>query len=196
MKCNSCSALVDARWSHSINSNVCPFCGQGIMEEHLKNLLVSLRETMESLKEYPDQVNDWLLSNHNFIKTDSPDLHKYVPEELLRKAAVAEDKEFQERKNKKFTVTVKTDAGEEQVEAETLQSEERTNGFAKRAETIKPKLDGFSSVEEKTQHLKEMVKKIKRSGSFIADESGMMPSSPDNMSSADPEEVMEMQAML
>ena len=69
MKCTSCDTDINPKWLHAISNNVCPNCGQHIMQEHLKNLLTSLRETMEKLQEYPNEVDDWMLSNFNFIKT-------------------------------------------------------------------------------------------------------------------------------
>ena len=48
----------------------------------------------------------------------------------------------------------KTENGEQEVSVEKIQSEERTNEFYKRAEAVKPNIEGFSSVSEKTQHLK------------------------------------------
>src|SRR5580698_11212389 len=78
-----------------------------------------------------------MLSNHDYIKTDSERLITYVSKDiLLDLKKIKDDKEFLDRK--KFTVKVKTETGAiEEVQAETLQSEEKTNDFFKRAEVIR-----------------------------------------------------------
>jgi Zn-finger nucleic acid-binding protein len=122
MECISCKVEINPQWSHAIDINVCPFCGKHIMDEHLKNLFGTLRETMDALQTYPEQLNDWMLSNHNYVKTDSEKLLNYVPKEMLTDLKkIKDDKDFQERK--KFTVKVKTETGVEEVQAESLQSE-------------------------------------------------------------------------
>jgi hypothetical protein len=199
MKCISCEVDINPKWKYAIDKNICPFCGSNIMEEHLKNLLSSLADVMDKLQQYPAQLNDWLLSNYNFIKTDSDKLIEFLPKEDLNKyveeVTVSEKlKEFEDRKDKKFTVKVKTDAGEQEVEAEKIQEEERTNEFFKRAEAVKPNIDGFRSTAEKTEHLKRLALQIKRAGSTsIVDESGENEYiSPEMLEDADPEAVAEM----
>ncbi len=210
MKCISCEVEINPQWTHAIDNNICPFCGKHIMEEHLKNLFASLRETMEALQKYPEQLNDWLLSNHSYIKTDSPDIGKFMPAEMLKELKkVEDDKDFQKRKeNQKFTVKVKTEHGEEEVVAEKIQSEEKTNDFFKRAEVIRtpanqsaPQGGGaggaaptFQSPTEKTQYLKNMANQIKKVGSQGLTPSGgsmMLPA--EMLENADPDAVAEFQ---
>lgn len=214
MKCISCEIEINPQWAHAIEQNICPFCGKHILEEHLKNLFSSLRDTMAALQKYPQQLDDWMFSNHAYIKTDSPDLVKHVPEEVLREyAKVENDKDFQKRKeNQKFTVKVKTETGEEEVVAERIQSEERTNEFFKRAEVIrdpsgKPQAQisaeaaagkhNFQSITEKTQHNKALVAQIKKEGAKGVTASGnsmMLPA--EMLENADPEAVAEFQSMI
>jgi Zn-finger nucleic acid-binding protein len=208
MKCISCETEINPQWTHAIDINVCPFCGKHIMEEHLKNLFSTLRETMDSLQSYPDQVNDWMLSNHNYIKTNSADIVKYMPAEMLKELKkVEDDKDFQKRKeSQKSIVKVKTDTGEEEVLVEKIQSEERTQDFFKRAEVIKrgpnsqhPNAQqSFQSPAEKTEHLKKVAQQIKRVGSQgLTDPSGgSMNLSAEMMENADPEAVAEFQQMI
>lgn len=202
MKCISCEVDINPKWKHAIDMNVCPFCGKHIMEEHLKNLLGSLAETMEQLKEYPDQLNDWLLSNYGFIKTDSPDLPSYLPEDYL-KDYVREAKKIENEKDflekKMYTVKVKTEKGEEEVIVEKTQSEEKTNGFFQRAEAINQVAkDGPKSISEKTAHLKQLKKKIETEASQgIVNETGLAAMiSPDMLSKANPEEVAAYQTLI
>ena len=157
MKCNSCESEINPKWKYAIDNNVCPFCGQSVIDEQLKILLYNMQELMDKLVEYPDQFNDWMLSNFNFIKIDSPNLINFVPEELIRSKPKKEE-------GKKYTVKVKTDNGEEEVLVEKTQSENKTNEFFKRAEAFKPNIDGFNSTIEKTKYLKNMAQQIKKAG--------------------------------
>lgn len=201
MKCISCDVEINPKWKHAVEINVCPFCGQHILEEHLKNLLTSLADTMQKLQAYPDQLNDWLLSNYNYVKTDSPNLISYVPKEMIKELRhEIDEQDFQDRK--KFTVKVKTEKGEEEVEAQTLQSEDKTNAFFKRAEVIKPQAkdpkEGFKSPTEKTAYIKNLKKQIEEEGSQgVISEDGLAAMiSPDMIESADPEAVAAVQAMI
>jgi len=199
MKCVSCTIDIDPKWKHAIEQNICPFCGSHILEEHLKNLLTDLCNTMEKMSEYPDQLNDWLLSNHNYIKTNSPDIHKYIPQNMVKELLKEKEYEdFMAKKNKPTTVKVKTETGEEEVQVIKTQTEEKTNGFFARAEVNK-KIDGdFKSLADKTKYLKSKVKQIQKFGSpVLTDENGgggML--SAEMIEGADPEAVAEMQAML
>lgn len=195
MKCISCATEISPKWTHAIDTNVCPFCGKNIMEEHLKNLFHTLRSTMESLVEYSDQLNDWMLSNHGYIKIDSTDLINYIPKEQL-KSEVVEKPEFDKPKNT-FIVKVQGDNGVEEVVAEKIQSEERTNDFFKRAEVIRPNRDGFHTTGQKNDHLKKMVQQIKKTGSATIDSEGQASHiSPEMMEGADPEAVSELESAI
>ena len=207
MECISCKVEINPKWTHAIDINICPFCGAGIMEEHLKNLLTSLRETMEKLQEYPSQVEDWMLSNFNFIKIDSPKIGDYMPKEMLKELKKIEaEKDFNDRKQ--YTVKVKTENGEEDVVAEKIQSDDKTNDFFKRAEVVRPANDrgsnqgendkSFSSVGAKTQYLKSLKKEIETNGApAITNEAGLAAMiRPNQMGNADPAAVAELQSML
>ena len=194
MKCISCDVEINPQWAHAIDINVCPFCGKHIMEEHLKNLFGTLRETMNALSTYPDQVNDWMLSNHNYIKADAENIKS-----LLK---LESDKDFQKKKDaQKFSVKVKKDNGEEEeVLAEALQSEEETNDFFKRAEVIK-KSSAQSPIEKtqqlKAMHLKAMAEKIKTAGLDVPKNASNSHNIPEHMIvDADPEAVTEYYQMI
>jgi hypothetical protein len=193
---------INPKWKHAIDANMCPFCGESIMEEQLKNLFSVLGDAMEQLADYPEPLDDWMLS-HNYIKTDSDKLVSFIPEEYLNKL----HEEFLEKNkrhgrdiepgNKKFSVKVTTDQGEQEVIAEKIQSEERTSEFHKRAEAVKPNLDGFKNVSEKTQHLKAMAQQIRREGTSVNNQSGLAGLiSSEMMETADPEAVAELRAAI
>src|SRR5208282_6609916 len=123
-----------------------------------------------------DQLDDWLLSNHNYIKTDSPDLKAYVPKEAIKEMRKEiEEEEFQEKKM--TTMKIKNARGEEEeiwVEVQKVQSDDRTKEFFDRADGVikgsnknPGKGSGLQqpsipkSIAEKTRHYKEVVQKIK-----------------------------------
>lgn len=197
MKCMSCEMEINPKWSHAINMNACPFCGQSIMPENLKNLFSVLQTTIQGLLEYPDQLNDWMLSNYNYIKTDSPQLKMYLPKSSVYDKAPVAKEEIDKESSDNFIVKVKTDNGEEDVIARKIQSEDKTNDFFKRAEAVKPGIEGYNNTTEKTLHLKNLVKQIKKQGSpsLEVDES-ISVISPEMMEEASPEEIAEMQAAL
>lgn len=206
MKCISCEVEINPQWQHAIDMNVCPFCGSHIMEEHLKNLFSSLRETMDALQAYPDQVNDWMLSNHKYIKVDSPNIGDYMPKDMIKELKkIEDDEDFQKRKaGQKFMVKVQTEDGEQEVESEKIQSEERTNEFFQRAGLIKshnpnapPGSANFQSPAEKTQYLKKVAQQIKRAGAPSLNDGGVNSMiSPDMLANADPEAIAEFQSMM
>lgn len=73
MKCISCEAIVDPKWKHAIDSNLCPFCGSPIMDEVLKVHLSTLAEIMLLLNDqYQEQLDDWLNSNYSYVKRNKP----------------------------------------------------------------------------------------------------------------------------
>jgi hypothetical protein len=176
---------INPQWKHAIEMNNCPFCGQSIMEEQLKILFNNLRETMDALKDYPAQLNDWMLSNHNYIKTDSEKLANFVSKDLVKTVV----KEAPEKTDNKYIVKFTNESGvEEEVVAERIQTEEKTNEFFKRAEVVKSN----QSPTEKNQHLKNIIQQIKRGGAPAINEAGVGSIiSPEMMANADPEAVAE-----
>lgn len=137
MKCISCESEINPKFKHAIEQNSCPFCGKSIMEELLKSLLITLQDTMQKMQEYPEQLNDWLFSNYNYVRTDSPDLIRFVPKEQLKDLKKEVDNEdFVERKKK--VIKVKVENGKEvEVVTEKIQADSKTAGFFERAQIIK-----------------------------------------------------------
>lgn len=199
MKCISCEIEINPKWKHAIDINVCPFCGKHILEEHLKNLLAVLATTMENLQQYSQQVEDWLLSNYNYIKTDSPNLVNFLPTDFIKDLKkIEDDKSFEEKKNKKYITKVQTESGEEEVQVEKIQSEEKTNEFFKRAQAIRPNVEGEQNITDKTKRIKEVANQIRRGGAAaITSEAGANSFiTPEMIENADPDAVAEMQALL
>lgn len=68
MKCKSCREDVPPKFIHAISVNICPLCGSEIMDTKLQTILNDLKNTMDSAKEYSEQVEDWLQSNYSLKK--------------------------------------------------------------------------------------------------------------------------------
>ncbi len=214
MKCISCETAIDPKWKHAIDINVCPFCGKHIMEEHLKNCVAALATAMDEMLKYPEQLDDWLLSNHSYIKTDSPKLVDYLPEEIMQ--ALYKKPETRGTDDpaepKVSVVKIKMPGGgTQEVLVEKTQSEEKTNSFFERAEVLKgagktsgkaPKAtdepEAPKSVVEKTQNLKKLAQQIRTEVSQgLTNESGLaVMMRPDMIDQADPDAVAEFQAAI
>jgi hypothetical protein len=141
MKCLSCQLDIDPKWKHAIDNNVCPFCGDHIMPEDLKNNIVSLREIISSFKEkYSEQLDDLLFSNYNYVRIDSPRMKQFTPEPKIiyhQKHSNDEDPSHQEH------------------ESLSVQDQEVTSKFFKNAEV--------SKAVSRTNELKKLVTEIKSS---------------------------------
>ena len=214
MKCVSCETEINPKWSHAININVCPFCGKHIMEEHLKNCITSLAAAMDEMLKYPEQLDDWLLSNHNYIKTDSPSLKSFVPKEAIKEMRKEiEEEEFQEKKM--TTMKIKNARGEEEeiwVEVQKVQSDDRTKEFFDRADGVinkggnknPSKGSGLQqpnipkSIAEKTKHYKEVVQKIKTESTqaMIGEDGAEYTMNPGMLDRANPSIVAELESAI
>lgn len=68
MNCRSCKENVPPKFAHSISTNVCPLCGQEIMDPKLQNIFGELKIVLEDAKDYMVEVEDWLFSNFSLKK--------------------------------------------------------------------------------------------------------------------------------
>lgn len=207
MKCVSCETEINPKWKHAIDINVCPFCGKHIMEEHLKNCITTLSAAMDAMLKYPEQLDDWLLSNHDYIKTNSPDLKAYLPKEAIKEMRKAlDDEEFQEKKKSIVKIKTRDEEGnvtEQEVVVEKTMSDDRTQTFHDRANNMlkaEKAVDGEpKSVAAKTKDLKAVAEKVKRevAAAMSSKEGGMASMiSKESMAEADPEAVAEFQAVI
>lgn len=165
MQCNSCNTNIDPKWKHAIDKNICPFCGQSILEEHLKQLISTLSTTMEQLQQYPSQLNDWMLANYSYIKTDDPNLITYLPEELLPSLQTNKPKKVSQEKE--IRQIKMPDGSTQSIEVEKLVDDETTKSFMDRAKDNIKLVDkdhnkSFKNVQERAAYLKEMAQSIKK----------------------------------
>jgi len=134
MKCLSCETEVDPKWKSAIEKNTCPFCGNPILNEHLKGLLSNLSEIMIEMQPYQEELDDWLFSNYKYIKSN-------MKNDRLQRSSVNINGE-----EEKYIVS---GAGDASV-------------FFDRAEVISPKEKGtFKDAKDKTRKLKEAASNIR-----------------------------------
>ena len=175
MKCISCEVVIDPKWKHAVEQNACPFCGNVIMPEELKGSLTLLAEIMKELENYPEQRNDWLLSNYNYIKTDSPDLVNYVPADKLKPTprSIQNPKPSQtQSESLQNEPQVKVEHGEEFI-VEKLKSDEEVQSFLDRTDFGNKKNSTKNmSLADRTAHLKQVASQIKKTGTVSVNESG------------------------
>lgn len=67
MKCMNCATEIPPNWVACIQKNICPACGEAILDSSGEELLKELTEAMERMPNDPAGVAGWLLSNF-FIK--------------------------------------------------------------------------------------------------------------------------------
>lgn len=70
MRCKSCKEDVPPKFVHAISVNVCPLCGQEIMDAELQSILNDLKSVMDKTAKYADETADWLFSNYGLKKWD------------------------------------------------------------------------------------------------------------------------------
>jgi|ERR1700722_1625766 len=70
MRCKSCKEDVPPKFVHAISVNVCPLCGQEIMDAKLQSILNDLKSAMDKASEYSEESADWLFSNYGLKKWD------------------------------------------------------------------------------------------------------------------------------
>ena len=139
MNCLSFKANIDPKWKHAIDNNVCPFCGEPIMPEDLKEHISNLHATLTAFQEnYPEQLDDWLLSNFNYVRTDGEKIKDFFPKQkvVYRKSQLDSD-----------------DGVEVDDDLVDVQDPEVTSKFFKNA--------GVSGTVKRTGELKKMISQIK-----------------------------------
>jgi hypothetical protein len=164
MKCISCEIQIDQKWKFAIQNNVCPNCGDSIMDEHLKVLLADLASCMVDLQGFPKEVDDWLHSNYGYVKVDSETFHdKYVEINSERFYELAPRGAGSPGKFAKKLVKIKDDQGNEtEVEESKLQSDATTQSFFDRA--MNKSASSAESPTDKILALKQAAERARSGG--------------------------------
>lgn len=68
MRCCNCKTDIPPEWQGVFKSNVCPACGDSVMDDTAKQLLDELAEAMEKMPNNALGVASWLFSNYELNK--------------------------------------------------------------------------------------------------------------------------------
>jgi hypothetical protein len=147
MECLSCKVEIDPKWKHALENNVCPFCGDNVMPEDLKNYIISLRSTLDIFKEkYSNQLDDLLFSNYKYVRTDSPRMKQFIPEPKVIYNSIPDQTREDDSDSDES-------AEEKDSSVVAVQDPEVTSKFFKNA--------GASRHAARTEELKNLVSQIK-----------------------------------
>jgi hypothetical protein len=201
MKCKSCQEEVSSKFAYALSTNACPFCGQEIIDEELKDALNNLREAMTVVDTYPVEIFDWLKSNFGLLtsaelddklKEASAQIEIQVEERAKKLAAARVPKVITKDGVQPTTLQegeVAVNAEGNQIQGPAIQDQVQTSKFFKNAEADK--------IMNRNQHLKDIVKQIKKGGSVGTDaDGGQMNITPEMMAHADPEEIEQWEQMI
>lgn len=125
MKCKSCREDIPPKFTHALSVNICPLCGQEIMDVKLQNILGELKTSLNSAQEYMEEVEDWLFSNFSLKKVKPNEI--VVDKNQLKPVSVSPGP----------GVMVNRKEDDEEVVVDEKPS--TTTVFAKRAGVISPK---------------------------------------------------------
>lgn len=68
MKCQSCNAEIPPEWVNAIKNNICPGCGNAIMQEEVVTLMAELADAISKMEFNAQEITGWLLSNYRLEK--------------------------------------------------------------------------------------------------------------------------------
>ena len=201
MKCKSCQEEVSSKFAHALSTNACPFCGQEIVDEELKDALNNLREAMTVVDAYPVEIFDWLKSNFGLLtsaelddklKEASAQIEVQVEERAKKLAAARVPKVVSKDTDQSVPLQegeVAVNAEGNQIQGPAIQDQEQTSKFFKAA--------GADKITQRNEHLKDIVKQIKRGNSTGIDVDGnTIPMTLEAAADASPEEIEKYEQML
>lgn len=166
MKCTSCESEINPKWKHAVDTNLCPFCGQLIMDAELKALLSTLSLTLDKLSAHPDHLEDWLRT-HGYVRED-----KIVHMPPPAPTAVPTSSPAPQNKD---TIAI--------------QSQEVTNKFFKNAEATK-----IVGKTQHYKEMVNQIKKQGAAALTANTMGGMI--NPEDLNTADPQVVADLQEIL
>lgn len=169
MKCKSCTNDVPPKFAHAIKTNICPFCGEEIMDSELQCALTDLQTAMDFTENYQEEIFDWLKCNYGLIPelgTVAFSAHQEVLEKLDAANAEINELKLQVKPTPKSgkvsagTVKPPSEVAKDKegnaLEGEAIGDPEITNKFFKAA--------GAKAPTDAASHYKNMVKQIKEKG--------------------------------
>lgn len=167
MLCKSCKGDVPPKFAHAILVNTCPLCGDVIMDEALQISLKALKQVMEAVNSYPQEIFDWLKSNYSlYSETDVQSRVSEAEEKIKELSRRLPPSSAQSLKtNLQQADEVQLDANGNQISGSVIQPSEQTNKFFKNAEATKT-LDR----QEQLSNMAKIARQIKKSGSASVSE--------------------------
>jgi len=155
MKCKSCGTIIDAKLKFALTQNTCPYCGEAIMEDNLKNIISGLSSILSSYENFKEQVESWLLANYNLVSLSSDKLKELLPEPIKQSFIDEAMNKFKNDVKSNLIVVKDNEIDKEKTEIK-LKSEKDSADFFQRA-GIK---EIPSKPDEKNRHLKSVLEKI------------------------------------
>lgn len=73
MKCINCETEIPPNWVACIQKNICPACGESILDSTGEELLKELTDAMERMPNDPAGLAGWIISNFHIRKIGSLD---------------------------------------------------------------------------------------------------------------------------
>lgn len=167
MKCKFCQGDVPPKFSHAILVNICPLCGEAIMDDELQIALKSLKEAMAAVISYPQEIMDWLKSNYSLQSEDDVQDKINVAVQTAVAAAELKAKEHLHRQLEMRQPQIKfvqeqakeevvLDENGNQISGPSIQPSNQTSKFFKNAQATR--------VLNQQSHFKDLIKQIKKSG--------------------------------
>lgn len=197
MKCKTCEGEVPPKFAHAILVNICPLCGNEIMDVELQTALKEIKTAMGALESYPQEIFDWLKSNYNLYSLQDVEAKVKETEDrlgeshrkILESARSPVATSGRVTTEKMAQAQVELDKDGNQIAGDSLQSSAQTNKFFRHSERTLNNQD----------HIKKMISQIKKSGSpTLLDEEGgsgvITPDMVEAMGAIDSEDMAELHA--
>lgn len=193
MKCKSCSGDVPSKFSHSISTNTCPFCGNQIMDEELRSALSSIEQSMKCMEKYQNEILDWLKSKFSLVRED--EIRSKITQELALSRVASNTLAQNPYEGGVISDgfhsdndAVKFDENGNQISGKPLQDPEVTNKFLKNA-----------GISNRNNKLKDLVKQIKKDA--IKTKHMVSPDDMENISisdvgNMDPEDIEQLESVI
>lgn len=113
MKCMSCNENISAKFTHSIKTNICAFCGGEIIPAALQNILVNFQVLMKDGEPYMEQIEEWFASNYSLRKHNIQNVQKdFVSSQSS--GGIFDDENFDEETLRRQTELAKNTASFQQ----------------------------------------------------------------------------------
>jgi hypothetical protein len=68
MKCQACEMDIPSNWVNALQSNICPSCGQPIMNDEVVKLREGLADAISKMDFNAQEITTWLISNYRLEK--------------------------------------------------------------------------------------------------------------------------------